>query len=241
MEGALKGWGQPFLAVRRASSDLGSALKPPAATVARMRFAGPLLAWACALAGILLLLSGAWAAEPPRAALPEVPAHEGARVTVAGRVAHAGGSAEHPLLVLTDGTHRVRVWLTGPGPVAARGDEVEVTGRVTVDRGEYTVSADERDARILSRASEAVLRVSEVAEHPERYAGTPVRVEGNLLCEGGAWWLRDAWANRALRLEGEFPKEAGAGEAYGPVRYAPQRAGYVLEVATWTPSPSRSP
>lgn len=206
-----------------------------------MRFPGPVLAWSLALAGLALLLGATLASEAPTVALSELPAHDGGRVTLTGRVLQAGGSPERPLLVVTDGAYQVRVWLSGPGPAAGRGDEVQVTGRVTVDRGDFTLDTDERDVRVLSRAADVVLRPAELAESPQRHAGTPLRVEGKLLRESGVWWLRDLWANRAVRVEGDVAWQQEAGEAWGTLRYAPQRAGYVLEVHAWTPQPSLSP
>ena len=200
-----------------------------------LRLPGPRLAWACALTGVLLLAGASAWMTPPRPALSELAAHEGARVTVAGRIVHAAPHGDGTRITLTDGAYRVDAWVRG-ATGAARGDEVEVTGRVGVKAGRYSLSLDARDLRVTQQATETVLRPAELAEDPARYAATLVRVEGLLLREGGAWWLRDAWTNRAVRLDGiAGVEEGGPGEAWGLFRYAPQRAGYVLEVEAWTP------
>jgi len=195
---------------------------------------GPRIAWGCALVGVALVALAAHLAERPLVPLGAVAAHDGQPVMVQGRIEHAAPRGAGAFLVLGDGTHRLDLFVEGEAPEVTRGDEVEAAGVVRIVGGRFALAVDARDLRLLQAARDVVLRPAEVAEDPERYAGTFLRVGGELRREEGAWWLRDPLVNRALRVELEGPKEEGPGEAWGRLRYVPQRAGYVLEAASWS-------
>lgn len=173
-----------------------------------------------ALAGIAVLWTMGALLEPPRIALGEAPAHEGARVSVEGRVLDAHGAR----LVIADARHRVLAF--APAGAAAAGDVVRGAGVVQRVDGAWAIDLDRID--VIERAASRAVSPADLAREPGSFVGARVLVRGeareDVLVGGGA----------RLRVLGEPAPELGVWWlADGVFEYRAGDAAYALRVSVW--------
>lgn len=182
----------------------------------------PLLPFALALLGILLLLAAGRFLEPREIPFEATPLHEGERVAVEGWVVEVRAGARGAALVLSDGAARLPLLVAG-SPPAEVGASVRAVGIVARDGDGWMLSAESVTRLSAPPAQPVSAVVAALAD------GRPIVASGTLR-EG---ILREGDAGLPL----EFPDARapdGPLTAAGTLRLDAARAAFRLEVSTWT-------
>ncbi len=190
---------------------------------------------ASAVAGVVGLVVLVHVLAPPVVDAGALPQHEGARVSLDGRIVDVHVGARGAALTLATGHARVTLLMGERTALPLVGDEVRVTGLVGRDRGTFTISTQVADVVVLSPSSQAT-PLADILAEPARFAGTEVITHADIR--------RDAAGERQLsdphgagRILGIFPiaPPDGWAQVEGVVRYQASAARYTVEVTHWTP------
>jgi len=130
----------------------------------------------CALYGISML------SQPADVQIGKIGGYEGMYVKARGTITDLQimkyGSAS---MKLRNNTSYIQIFVESYSGNLSAGDEVEVSGRVEQYRGEYEIAVlNDRAVKMLKKWDEEILFVSQLAQDPEKYRGTNVKVTGKV-------------------------------------------------------------
>jgi exonuclease VII large subunit len=197
----------------------------------------------CVLYGISLVVT------PPFVPLDEVALHEGAVVRTAGIITDFSVTESGNVLMKLEVNQSELLLFVDPADTSAElldlgyGDEIEVEGSVQVYRGEYELMVSGTGVKKVTHERDITF-VSQVAAHPEEYAGRRIRVVGYAEdVYTHVFYLRDEAGNHRMRvtlmditITNTALEEGDKVIAEGVLSYDAENMRYELNVVAWQPA-----
>jgi DNA/RNA endonuclease YhcR with UshA esterase domain len=187
----------------------------------------------CALYGISML------SQPADVQIGKIGGYEGMYVKARGTITDLQimkyGSAS---MKLRNNTSYIQIFVESYEGNVSAGDEVEVSGRVEQYRGEYEIAVlNDRAVKMLKKWDEEILFVSQLAQEPEKYEGTNVKLIGKVdKVYTRSFYIGDESGTLSLKVVANNTsaiKNGDSAAVSGRFTYDPKKAQYYLDLEAW--------